>query len=230
MLVPGFLCKITPTGRKVFMVQYRTKLRRAAQARPRPVRRADGRTGPIAGTRLAGRVRAAATPDSTRPRPARRRRSRSCAAGSLDDHSKPHNKPSTQAGYQYQIDSFVIPAFGSKKVHEVTRHDITALMKRMEKSPTQANRVLSLVPQDVQPGRAVGLPARRLESLPPRAQVPGERLDPPHHRRTYGQMLWPIWTRPRPRNWSIRSTCWLSGCNSSSRPACRKSCCCSGIG
>ena len=23
-LVPGFLCKITPTGRKVFMVQYRT--------------------------------------------------------------------------------------------------------------------------------------------------------------------------------------------------------------
>jgi len=63
----------------------------------------------------------------------------------MDDHSKLHNKPSTQAGYQYQIDSFVIPAFGSKKVHEVTRHDITALMKRMEKSPTQANRVLSLV-------------------------------------------------------------------------------------
>ena len=63
----------------------------------------------------------------------------------MDDHSKPHNKPSTQAGYQYQIDSFVIPAFGSKKVHEVTRNDITALMKRMEKSPTQANRVLSLV-------------------------------------------------------------------------------------
>lgn len=63
-------------------------------------------------------------------------------------HGRPlklHNKPSTQAGYQYQIDSFVIQAFGSKKVHEVTRHDITALMKRMEKSPTQANRVLSLV-------------------------------------------------------------------------------------
>ena len=63
----------------------------------------------------------------------------------MDDHSKPHNKPSTQAGYQYQIDSFVIPAFGSKKVHEITRNDITALMKRMEKSPTQANRVRSLV-------------------------------------------------------------------------------------
>jgi len=30
----------------------------------------------------------------------------------MDDHSKPHNKPRTQAGYQYQIDTFVIPAFG----------------------------------------------------------------------------------------------------------------------
>jgi len=61
----------------------------------------------------------------------------------MDDHSKPHNKPRTQAGYQYQIDTFVIPAFGTKKVHEVTCNDITALMKRMEKSPTQANRVRS---------------------------------------------------------------------------------------
>lgn len=40
----------------------------------------------------------------------------------MEDHSKPHNKPSTQDSYQYQIDKFVIPAFGSKKVIEVTRH------------------------------------------------------------------------------------------------------------
>ncbi|WP_249221540.1 N-terminal phage integrase SAM-like domain-containing protein [Cupriavidus sp. KK10] len=39
----------------------------------------------------------------------------------MEDHSKLHNKPSTQDGYQYQIDNFVIPAFGNKKVHEVTR-------------------------------------------------------------------------------------------------------------
>ena len=40
----------------------------------------------------------------------------------MENHSKPHNKPSTQDSYQYQIDKFVIPAFGSKKVIEVTRH------------------------------------------------------------------------------------------------------------
>lgn len=63
----------------------------------------------------------------------------------MEDHSKVRNKPSTQDSYQYQIDKYIVPAFGTKKAHEVTRHDITALMKRMEKSPTQANRVLSLV-------------------------------------------------------------------------------------
>lgn len=34
----------------------------------------------------------------------------------MEDHSKLHNKPSTQDGYQYQIDNFVISAFGTKKV------------------------------------------------------------------------------------------------------------------
>lgn len=63
----------------------------------------------------------------------------------MEDHSKLHNKPRTQDCYQYQINKHVIPTFGSKKVHEVARHDVTALMKRMEKSPTQANRVLSLI-------------------------------------------------------------------------------------
>jgi len=61
----------------------------------------------------------------------------------MEDHSKVHNKPSTQKSYQYQIDTFIVPAFGIKKAHEVTRHDITALMKRMKKSPLQANRILS---------------------------------------------------------------------------------------
>ena len=63
----------------------------------------------------------------------------------MEDHSKLHNKPSTQKSYQYQIDCYIIPAFGSKKAHEVIRQDITALMKHLEKSPTQANRVLSCV-------------------------------------------------------------------------------------
>ena len=144
-LVPGFLCKITPTGRKVFMVQYRTNSgvrRKPATGEAADVSVEQARL--LAQDWLA-EVRRGGDPGLDKAESRKAPTVKELCGRFMDDHSKPHNKPSTQAGYQYQIDSFVIPAFGSKKVHEVTRHDITALMKRMEKSPTQANRVLSLV-------------------------------------------------------------------------------------
>lgn len=53
-LVPGFLCKITPAGRKVFMLQYRTN----AGERRKPAlglyRRADRRTSALAGAGMDG--------------------------------------------------------------------------------------------------------------------------------------------------------------------------------
>ncbi|AEB85354.1 tyrosine-type recombinase/integrase [Alicycliphilus denitrificans] len=144
-LVPGFLCKITPTGRKVFMVQYRTN----SGVRRKPALGQFGELTVEQARSLAqdwlAEVRRGGDPGLDKAEARKAPTAKELCGRFMDDHSKPHNKPSTQAGYQYQIDSFVIPAFGSKKVHEVTRHDITALMKRMEKSPTQANRVLSLV-------------------------------------------------------------------------------------
>lgn len=63
----------------------------------------------------------------------------------MEDYSKTRNKPSTQRSYQHQIDRSIVPAFGSKKVLEVSRMDVIALMKRKEKSPIQANRVLGCI-------------------------------------------------------------------------------------
>ena len=144
-LVPGFLCKVTPTGRKVFMIQYRTN----SGVRRKPALGQFGELTVEQARSLAqdwlAEVRRGGDPGLDKAEARKAPTVKELCGRFMDDHSKPHNKPSTQAGYQYQIDSFVIPAFGSKKVHEVTRNDITALMKRMEKSPTQANRVLSLV-------------------------------------------------------------------------------------
>ena len=144
-LVPGFLCKVTPTGRKVFMVQYRTN----SGVRRKPAIGQFGELTVEQARSLAqdwlAEVRRGGDPGLDKAEARKAPTVKELCGRFMDDHSKPHNKPSTQAGYQYQIDSFVIPAFGSKKAHEVTRNDITALMKRMEKSPTQANRVLSLV-------------------------------------------------------------------------------------
>lgn len=40
-LVPGFLCKITPAGRRVFMLQYRTNAGERRKPAPGPVWRTD---------------------------------------------------------------------------------------------------------------------------------------------------------------------------------------------
>ena len=53
-LVPGFMCKVTPTGRKIFMLQYRTN----AGERRKPALGLYGERAsskPAAGADLAGR-------------------------------------------------------------------------------------------------------------------------------------------------------------------------------
>ncbi|WP_070155779.1 tyrosine-type recombinase/integrase [Sphingobium phenoxybenzoativorans] len=144
-IVPGFLCKVTPSGRKVFMLQYRTN----SGVRRKPALGQFGELTVEQARSLAqdwlAEIRRGGDPGHDKAEARKAPTVKELCSRFMEDHSKLHNKPSTQAGYQYQIDNFVIPAFGTKKVHEVTRHDITALMKRMEKSPTQANRVLSLV-------------------------------------------------------------------------------------
>ena len=78
-LVPGFLCKITPAGRKVFMLQYRTN----AGERRKPALGLYGELTVEQARSLAqewlAQVRRAATRPPTRRRRARRPRSRNCA-------------------------------------------------------------------------------------------------------------------------------------------------------
>ena len=143
-VVPGFLCKVTPAGRKVFMLQHRTN----SGVRRKPALGQLGELTVEQARSLAqdwlAEVRRGGDPGHDKAEARMAPMVKELCGRFMEDHSKLHNKPSTQHSYQYQIDHFIIPAFGSKKAHEVTRYDIIALMKRMEKSPTQANRVLSL--------------------------------------------------------------------------------------
>ncbi|MGE0099719.1 MAG: integrase arm-type DNA-binding domain-containing protein, partial [Hydrogenophaga sp.] len=142
-LVPGFLCKITPAGRKVFMLQYRTN----SGVRRKPALGQFGELTVDQARSLAqdwlADVRHGGDPGHDKTEARRAPTVKELCVRFMEDHSKVRNKPSTQQSYQYQIDSHILPAFGSKKAHEVTRLDMIALMKRMEKSPTQANRVLA---------------------------------------------------------------------------------------
>ena len=144
-LVPGFLCKVTPAGRKVFMIQYRTN----AGERRKPSLGLFGELTVEQARALAqdwlAEVRRGGDPGGEKADARKALTVKELCARFMEDYSKTRNKPSTQRSYQHQIDRWIIPAFGGKKIPEVSRADVIALMKRMENSPTQANRVLGCI-------------------------------------------------------------------------------------
>ncbi|MDB5971102.1 MAG: integrase [Hydrocarboniphaga sp.] len=142
-MVPGFLCKVTPSGRKVFMIQYRTN----AGVRRKPALGQFGELTVEQARVLAqdwlAQVRRGGDPGGLKAKERKAPTVKELCTQFMEDYSKTRNKPSTQRSNQFQIDRYIIPAFGSTKVHEVTRTDITSLMKRMEKAPSSANHALA---------------------------------------------------------------------------------------
>jgi integrase len=142
-LVPGFLLKVTPTGRKIFMVQYRTN----SGDRRKP---AIGRFGELTveqARRIAqdwlADVRKGRDPSAERSASRKAPTVKQLCEQFIEDYSRPRNKPYTVEMNELNINKHILPVLGSKKVHEVTRADVAILMKRMERSPVAANRVLA---------------------------------------------------------------------------------------
>src|SRR5574337_552042 len=61
----------------------------------------------------------------------------------IEEYSKPRNKPRTVDTYQGYIDRHIIPALGKMKVPDLTRADITALMRDKAHIAVTANRILA---------------------------------------------------------------------------------------
>lgn len=165
-IVPGFLCKITPAGSKVFMVQYRTNdgLRR----KPSIGRFAElsVEQARLIASDLMAEVRRGHDPSA--------RKAADRAAPTVDDLCKRfitdycmmRNKPASVATYQRIIDVKIIPFMGYVKVKDVTRQHMTDFMKQNMHADTGQPRA-SYPEQDVQHGRGLGLSGRWHESLPP---------------------------------------------------------------
>jgi integrase len=142
-VVPGFLLKVTPAGRKIFMVQYRTN----AGERRKP---AIGRFGEltveqarsIAQDWLAD-VRKGKDPSAKKMAARDAPRVKELCTKFMEDYSKPKNRARTVESNQGYIDRHIIPKLGALKVREVTRSDVSSLIIRMKQTAVTANRVLS---------------------------------------------------------------------------------------
>lgn len=142
-IVPGFLLKVTPAGRKIFMVQYRTN----AGERRKP---AIGRFGEltveqarsIAQDWLAD-VRKGKDPTAEKAAARDAPSMKDLCAKFIEDYSTPKNRAGTVRNNRGNIDRHIIPNLGALKVRDVNRSDVSGLITQMKKTPVTANRVLS---------------------------------------------------------------------------------------
>ena len=144
-LVPGFLCKITPAGRKVFMLQYRTN----AGERRKPALGQYGELTVEQARSLAqewlAQVRRGGDPAADKAEARTAPTVKELCVKFMEDYSKQRNKPSTQKGYQSVIDRNIIPMIGRLKVRDVKRPDIAGMMKKMAHKPADANRTFGVM-------------------------------------------------------------------------------------
>ena len=142
--IPGFLVKVTPVGRKIFMIAYVT----SSGQRRKP---AIGRYGEITVEQARGiaqdwlaEVRRGGDPSAERTASRQAPTVKELFDRFITDYSEGRNKPSTVQSNRDRAKRYLIPKLGHLKVPEVTRADIADLMRKMAKTPVSANRMLAM--------------------------------------------------------------------------------------
>ncbi|MEN8374404.1 MAG: tyrosine-type recombinase/integrase [Gemmatimonadota bacterium] len=141
--IPGFGLRVYPTGRKAFVLRYRTPSGRTrlltlgkygvltldqarARARKALVEVGDG-GDPVAALR-------GPKPDDVR----------AFAERYISEHAKPH-RPGSWREDRRRLEKHLIPAIGHLRLADVTRTDLAALHARIgARTPVEANRVLQV--------------------------------------------------------------------------------------
>ena len=144
-IIPGFLCKITPTVRTTFMLSYRTP----KGERRKPALDTYGQITVDQARRLAqdflASVRGGADPSQERQVARTASTVKDLADRFMVEHSEARNKPSTVKGNRITLKVHVLPALGKVKVADVKRSEVADLIGRLRDRPTAANHSLSLL-------------------------------------------------------------------------------------
>lgn len=139
----GFGCRIWPSGKKTYLVQYRVNGRtRRATLGAHGVFTVDQ-------ARALAQQWLAAVARGEDPAQARQARRQALTVGELVARYQaeylPRLRPSTQRVYQTAFATHILPAFGTRPLPQLTRADILSLHAQLRTTPNAANRVLRLL-------------------------------------------------------------------------------------
>ncbi len=143
--VPGFLLKVTPAGRKVFMIAY---VAHNGQRRKPAIGRFGEMT--VEQARLVAQdwlaeVRKGKDPSLERREARLAPTVKELFERFMTEYSEPRNKASTVRGNRGYGKAHIIPQLGNLKAADVKRSDIANLMTRLMTRPGAANRVFGII-------------------------------------------------------------------------------------
>ena len=188
--LPGFGCKITPKGTRIYILQYGrsgrdhrvTIGRHGIDVTPEQAR--------LEAQRLRGLVAGGETPSAAREKRSKNTSVAELARRYLDEYAIPHKKPSGIAQDRRNLQNHVMPLIGKLQVKSIERADIARVMREVavgktakdEKTKLQgrrmvrggeivANCVQALLFKDVRARRRLETPSGRDQPLPRRQAI-----------------------------------------------------------
>jgi integrase len=143
----GFGLKVTPTGRKVYLVQYRLggrggRTRRVTIGQHGELTPTSAR---IEAKRLLGGIAIGHDPASDRDKTKADKTLAAVLDQFMTEHVKSKRKATTAREYQRIAKLYVVPRLGRRPVSDFKRQDIAKLHNELASKPYQANRMLALL-------------------------------------------------------------------------------------
>ncbi len=140
----GFGLRIHPSGRKIYLVQFRTggRVRRIKIGLHGALTPDNARTEAIGHL---SKVRFGGDPADERDKRKASPTVKEFGQRFLEQHVAPHCKASTYNEYKRSFELFITPKFGSHRIIDIKRADIVEMHQSMKNIPYQANRTLGVL-------------------------------------------------------------------------------------
>lgn len=148
--LPGFGCKVTPKGSRIYVLQYGRNRRDYRLTIGRHGVDVTAEQARNEARRLRGLVATGENPAVTRSHEHSAPTIAELGRRYLDEYAQPHKKPSGLAQDRRNLENHVVPLIGSLKVSEIVREDISRTMREVatgktakdEKTRRQGRRIV----------------------------------------------------------------------------------------
>jgi integrase len=143
--IPGFGLRVWPSGRRVYILKYRTtegRQRKTTIGLHGPITAEQARTTAL---QWLGEAKGGSDPSHTKSTARNAPTIADLANRYMDEHAKVKKRPGSVLSDETLLRLHILPRLGSMKVNAIDRKDVTQLHHAMRDRPGAANRTIALL-------------------------------------------------------------------------------------